>query len=441
VTLNLLRRRSANVFYGWWMVLAATGLQLLNAGLIQQSFGAYVAVLRDEFGWSKTALAAAFSLQQVEGGLLGPLQGWFVDRFGTRGMIRAGVMILGIGLMLLSQVNSLLAFYAAFLVVALGSSLCGFFPLTVALVNQFQRRRARALSTMSLGFAMGGLIVPIVAYSLETLGWRGTAFASGILAIAVGLPLAQVIRRRPEDYGEVLDGAAFVAANPVPAEQHIDEANRDFTAREALRTPAFWLISLGHGSALFVVGAVSVHVISHLKEDLGYSVGAAALVITLLTVFQIAGMLTVGVIGDRFDKRVICAICMLMHTGGLLLVAYAVYLPMVIGFAALHGMAWGLRGPLMQAIRADYFGRGSFGLIMGLSSTVILFGQIGGPLLAGFLADQTGNYRFGFTVLAILTGLGATFFLLAKRPPPPARLRGPSAARELGREPLAAQVN
>ncbi|HLF77471.1 MAG TPA: MFS transporter [Dehalococcoidia bacterium] len=422
------RQRPAlnKTFYGWWMVLAASGLQFVNAGLIQQSFGAYVAVLRDDFDWSKTALAGAFSLQQVEGGLIGPLQGLIVDRFGTRGMIRIGVVILGAGLMLLSQIDSLPTFYAAFLVVALGSSLCGFFPLTVALVNWFERKRARALSTMSLGFAMGGLVVPIVAYSLETFGWRTTAFASGVLAIAVGLPLSQIIRRRPEDHGEVVDGIGDAARAETPVAPLASES--DFTAREALRTPAFWLISLGHGSALFVVGAVSVHAISHMKEDLGYSVGAASLVITLMTIFQITGMLIGGAIGDRFDKRLIAAGCMLMHTAGLLLIAYAVVLPMVIGFAVLHGIAWGLRGPLMQAIRADYFGRSSFGMIMGISSTVIMFGQIGGPLVAGIMADATGDYKTGFTVLAILTGLGAGFFVAAKRPPPPARLRDLSLA-------------
>jgi MFS family permease len=127
-------------------------------------------------------------------------------------------------------------------------------------------------------------------------------------------------------------------------------------------------------------------------------------------------MLIGGVVGDRFDKRLIAAACMFMHTAGLLLIAYAVVLPMVIAFAVLHGIAWGLRGPLMQAIRADYFGRSSFGLIMGISSTVIMFGQIGGPLLAGVMADATGDYKTGFTVLALLTGLGSVFFILAKKP-------------------------
>jgi MFS family permease len=345
-----------------------------------------------------------------------------------------GFVVFGIGFMALSQVDTLWQYYGAFALLAVGFSFSAFFPLSVALVNWFERKRARVLSTMSLGFAVGGLVVPLVALSLEHFGWRETAFASGILVIVLGIPLAQVMRRRPEDYGEVVDGVR----DPEPVTQvrtpiataTLNRPQRDFTLREAMRTPAFWLISLGHGSALFVVGAVSVHVISHLKEDLGYSVGAAALVVTLMTVFQVIGMLVGGAVGDRIDKRLIAAICMLMHMVGMLLVAFATNVVMVIAFAVLHGLAWGARGPLMQAIRADYFGRTYFGAIMGVSTTIILFGQVGGPLLAGIMADQTGDYVVGFSVLAILSGLGSSFFIFARRPTLPERAAVPERRPE-----------
>jgi MFS family permease len=124
-------------------------------------------------------------------------------------------------------------------------------------------------------------------------------------------------------------------------------------------------------------------------------------------------------LGDRFDKRLISATCMLMHASGLLLLTYAVAMPMLVGFAVLHGTAWGLRGPFMQAIRADYFGRAAIGMILGLSYMIIILGQMGGPLLAGAFADAHGNYRTGFTILAILAGLGSFFFLLARKPTRP----------------------
>ncbi len=193
-------------------------------------------------------------------------------------------------------------------------------------------------------------------------------------------------------------------------------AQREYSAREALRTSAFWLLSLGHGFALLIVYAVNVHAITHMKEGLGYSVAQAALVITLMTVAQVGGIALGWAIGDRFEKRFIAAVCMLMHALGLLMLTYAAGVAMLVAFALLHGGAWGLRGPFMQAIRADYFGRRSIGMILGLSSLIVVIGQIGGPMGAGVLADLTGNYRAGFTVLALLAGMGSLFFLLAKKP-------------------------
>jgi MFS family permease len=403
------------------MVGAGCGLQFLQAGLLHHAFGGYVAVLQDDRGWSKTALSGAAAMQQMEAAILGPILGWIMDRFGPQGVIRVGVFLFGGGFMLLSRVQTLLEFYGAFILVALGSSLCGFFPVNVALINWFERKRARALSAMSIGLALGGIFVPAVGWSLMTYGWRATAFASGVLAIVAGFPLAMVMRRRPEDHGETVDGLPRETDSKAQSLDMPVSSTRDFTAREALRTPAFWLLSLGHGFALFVVGAVSVHAIAHMKEALGYTVSAAAAVITLLTICQIIGVVVGWVIGDRYEKRYIAAACMLMHALGLLCLTYATGLAWLIAFTALHGVAWGLRGPFMQAIRADYFGRSAIGMILGLSFMIIVIGQVGGPMIAGMLADATGNYRLGFTLLALLAGLGSMFFVLAKRPDRPLR--------------------
>jgi sugar phosphate permease len=334
------------IFYGWYMVGAAVGLQFLQAGLVSQAFGAYLAVLSEEQNWSKTALSGAAALQQMEVALLGPVLGWLLDRFGPKIFVRAGVVVFGTGLCLLSQVQTLPQFYGAFIVIALGTSLCGFFPLNVSLIHWFERKRARALSAMSIGLALGGIMVPLVAQSLTTYGWRATALASGIFAICVGLPLAFVIRNSPHEHGEVPDGIRednlSAADGRDPSEK---STTRDFTAREALRTSAFWLISLGHGFALFVVHAVAVHAITHLKEGLGYSIAEASLVISLVTMSQMGGVGLGWLIGERWEKRYIAAGCMLAHAVGLLLLTYAASLTMVVAFAVLHGAAWGLRGP------------------------------------------------------------------------------------------------
>jgi MFS family permease len=201
-----------------------------------------------------------------------------------------------------------------------------------------------------------------------------------------------------------------------------DDGTRDFTAREALRTPAFWLISLGHGFALLVVQAINTHAITHMKEGLGYTLEQAALAITLQTVAQLCGVGIGAWIGDRYNKRILSVYCMLGHAGGLLCLTYATGPAMIVAYAMLHGTAWGMRGPFMQAIRADYFGRSAIGMILGLSLMIIIIGQVGGPMIAGIMADWTGNYRAGFTTLALLAALGSFFFLLARRPQRPRRV-------------------
>src|SRR5436190_3752999 len=138
-------------------------------------------------------------MQQMEVALLGPVLGWLLDRFGPRVFVRAGVVLFGVGLMALSRIDTLPAFYACFVVIALGTGFCGFFPLNVAIIHWFERSRARAISSMSIGLACGGLSVPLVAASIQAYGWRATALASGLIAIAAGIPLALVIRNRPSD--------------------------------------------------------------------------------------------------------------------------------------------------------------------------------------------------------------------------------------------------
>jgi sugar phosphate permease len=276
--------------------------------------------------------------------------------------------------------------------------------------------------------SIGGMLVPIVALSLTTFGWRETAFASGVIVLVVGLPLAQMMRTEPEQYGLLPDGAtpgdvraANGMASPLPQSERSERSERvDFTPKQALRTRAFWFISFGHATALLVVSAVMVHLVLHLQESMDFSLSGATLVVTMLTLLTAIGQLSGGFLGDRFDKRIIAALAMFGHSIGLLALAWGGSMFWVIVFTFAHGIAWGMRGPLMQAIRADYFGRRHFGTIMGYSSLVIMFGMVSGPLIAGFMADRFGDYRYGFTVLATLAALGSIFFIFATKPAPPA---------------------
>jgi MFS family permease len=383
------------------------------------AYGAYVVKLREEFGWSKTLLSAAFAMARAESGIFGPLQGWMTDRFGPRVLIRTGMGIFGIGFILFSFVGGPVTFFLTFFVMAVGSSLGGYMPIGVAIVSWFRKRRALALSISSCGMSAGGILVQLVALALTSWGWRWTAFASGMLILALGIPLAQVVRHRPEPYGFVPDGLPVDA--PPDAPKRPAERVVNFTAGQAIRTRAFWMISAGHGAALLVVSAVMVHLIVHVTERLGYSLQQAATVLAVLTVVQLVAQLSGGWAGDRFSKRLICVGCMIAHAAGLLILAHATAFWMLLAFALIHGAAWGIRGPLMSAIRADYFGAASFGMISGISSMVLMIGMMGGPLVAGILADRTGSYVPGFHILAALAALGSLAFVAATPPRPPER--------------------
>ncbi|MGE3857178.1 MAG: MFS transporter [Dehalococcoidia bacterium] len=396
----------------------------MPSGLVMQAFGAYVVLLEIEYGWSRAALSGAFSVMRIEEGLLGPIEGWLLDRFGPRAIMRVGTVMFAAGMFLLSRTDSLLDFYLAFLVIAVGVSLAGFLALTTAVVQWFDRRRSLAMGIAMLGGASGGLMLPVVVGALETYGWRTVAAASGAIILVVGLPLVQVIRNQPARYGMHPDGIAPEAAEAQAAREGRSVAARiEFTARAAVRTRAFWLISLAHAASVLVVSVVTVHLTPH-AVALGYTLSEAALVITVQTVANLVARPVGGMISDRVGSRTVIFAAMLMHAVALALLARAETPWMLWGFALLNGLAWGTRVPVIVSMRAEYFGARSFGTIMGLSSMVVTVAAVAAPVLAGWSFDVLGSYTLSFTILAVLAGVGSLFVVFL----PPPRPSGPAAA-------------
>ena len=391
----------------------------MGAILFFHVFGAYLLLIENEFGWNKATLAGAFALARIESALLGPIHGWLIDRYGPKTIIRCGLFIFGFSLIGFSTIDSLIEFYVYFFLIALGTSLGGFLSVTVALVSWFARHRAKALAFLQLGASIGGILVPITVYCLDNFGWRLTAFGSGLIVLLVTWPITQVFHHRPEMIGETPDGILIAQTNDrrISTETGgIVGAGSDFTARQAFKTRAFWFLALGHSTSLLIVGAVMTHLVLHINGELGYSLTVAGFVISFMTLMQIVGLAGTGFLGDRINKRSIVIICMMLHAIGMLLLSYAHNIWMVVGFAAFHGIAWGSRGPLMHAIRADYFGTSHFGSIMGWSSVIVMLGMAIGPVFAGYIADQTGSYQTAFTSLSAAALIGAIFFLMAKQP-------------------------
>ncbi len=425
---------TSRVFWGWRVVFSGAVVQMLVAGLVQHAYTNYSVLLREEFGWSTTLIAFGFAMNRLESGLLGPIQGWMIDRFGPRFVMRVGAIVMWVGLMLFSTLQNATQFFLYYLIVAVGASLAGFITVVTAVVNWFERRRSTALAFAQAGFPLGGVVTPIVVFSLTEFGWRATAFGSAWISLLAILTLAQVMVRSPADVGQEVDGGRPPVAAPDRAISPHDDPDdgdpdppgptadkpRDFTLAEAVRTRAFWMLNFGHATALLVVGSTMAHLSIYLTEEQGFSLALAGWLGTALLLTQLVGQLAGGWLGDHYSKRHLVMGAMVGHVIGMILFTFAVSPWMVWAFIPFHGLAWGVRGPLMQAIRADYFGPSSFGRIMGWSAMIMMLGTMSGPIIVGWLRDSTGTYTLGFTVITIGASVAVLFFHLATKPSLPA---------------------
>jgi len=319
-----------------------------------------------------------------------------------------------VGFLILSQIQNQAGFIVAVAVITIGATLAGFLTITATVVGWFERKRARALSFSSMGFAVGGVCGPLMVWGFRVFGWRWTVAVAGTVLGAAVWTLAGTMGVRREDTGEHVDGVDPLDIVKGPRAEGVQDAH--FTTGEAVRTHSFWMIALGHGSALLVVSSVITLLPLYLTEDRGFSAGKAALIAGIVPLFQFIGTFTGGYLGDRFNKRLIAGTAMLMHGSGLLVMVYFDSWITIGVFVVLHGLAWGARGPQMAALRADYFGSSSFGPIMGISSLIITVFAVAGPVLAGFLADRTGDFKLGFTILSLGTIVGFVFFVFATPP-------------------------
>jgi sugar phosphate permease len=409
------RRRPA--FLGWRIAWTAAAIQATTAALFLHAYGIYAAFWMAEFGWTRTTISLIYSLHRTESGLLGPLHGWLLQRVAPRQLILVGVSLLGGGFLLLARVDGIVPFVATFFVMAIGASLAGILSLTTVLVNWFERRRARALAMLATGLSLGGLAVPVVGAAMEAHGWRAVAVASGLLVLGLGIPASRLMHKEPEALGMRPDGDGAEGQERHPGVGALSA----WTAAQALRSRAFWQISIGHACALAVVSAVIVHFVIYAQRTLGLSVTFAATVLMIATLATLLGQVLGGWLGDRYAKRYLAGMGMLGHALAMLLLAFTAQVSLVMGAAVMHGLAWGVRGPLMGAMRADHFGRAAFAMVMGVSSMIVMLGTVGGPLLVGVVADTLGDDRAAFVALAAVAIAGAlTFFTLeAPRDPRP----------------------
>ena len=385
----------------------------------------WAVALEVHFRWSRAQLGLALTLTRVESGLIGPLEGYLVDRVGTRRMVLIGLLLLGGAWVFFSRVENLWMFYLAYVFMAVGQGLGSWIPLMTMLNKWFTRRRSSAIGWANVVSRFGALLlVPGIAWAVvdspDRLGWQTTALILGIGILVLAIPLSSLIRNDPRDYGELPDGEPLrpaTAAGSGSSASSSRPEQQDMTASEALRTPAFWLIAFGHGFTSMVILAIMTH-LGLLMVDKGFSVVDVGWLVSVYTGVAIVFQLVGGYSGDRMSKRAALAFFTTLQASGVLVLVVADTLPMFYLFGILFGAGFGGRNPLTVAIRADYFGTGSFGKILGFSTVPMNLLLLFASPFAGWMFDQHGSYDLAFLILAGLNLVGAVCFLAASRPRP-----------------------
>ena len=419
---NIYQRISGS-FYGWRLVTLSFFMLTLSSLVSFQGTGTFVVALERHFGWSRTLLSGAFALTRVQGAALGPIEGYLIDKFGPRRMVMAGFIVMGTGFVLFSLVQTAWHFYVAFVVISLGAGLGGWLAMIAAVTNWFIRHRALALSIGMSGTHVAGLLVPILASSIESFGFQRVALGTGILLLAIAVPAGRMVRNYPEEYGLVPDGESE-ATESEGASETGGEPEPAFSAREALRTRAFWCIAIAHIASAVPIVTLSIHLVPKLT-DIGLSLPMAGVVVATYTMVALPIQFLSGFLGDKFPKPPLIFFFLSLQAIALLVIAVTTSIVGAFIFAALFGVAFGGRMPLLFSIRGEYFGRKSFATIMGMSQLPSNFMMIGAPLFAGYMYDTTESYFIPFSFFAAFTFLGAFLILFAKKPEPKQPLSQP----------------
>ena len=401
---------------------------MFGNGSISQGFPRFFTPIQTELSLTSTQMSLVFSLARAEGSVGGPLIGWAVDRFGARPMVLAGGLTTGIGTILLSRADSyweLLVLFSG--LVSLGKS-AGFGQTLMAAVNQwFIRRRSIAMSTLMTAFAGGGaFVVLLLNWGIQELGWRDTLLWTGVFIIVMTLPVAYLIRSKPEDMGLRPDGdlpaGAAAASGGRPARARAASGGEvSFTLKQALRTRTYWMIMVGSFVRVSATNGILVHIFPIMGQR-GISENEATVWVSAMFFLGIPLRFLLGVTSDKFPSNVMLALGMVIGALGMggLWIGPGVYglLLFVVGIAIVEGIT-----SVNWLMLSDYYGRARFATLMGVMSLFMNIGLFTAPLVAGIVEDVTGSY---YLILAVFTPLylvSAAAFMLCTRPNPPTSAR------------------
>lgn len=404
----------AKVFYGWWILAAASTIHLWAAGTFFYSFTAFFNPIINEFGWSYTATSIAASLRSIEGGLASPLVGFAADRYGSRRLLIAGGIMSGLGFILFSRIQSIWQFYLIFVFLSVGVSLLLPIPGWTATANWFVKKRGLALGILSASIGAGGMLVYFINFLLETYGWRKTMVIIGIGFWVITIPCAWIVRQKPESMNLLPDGELLPKASTFPG-PNATPSEAGFTVMEALKTRAFWVLAAIVTVSGGVMHAVTVHIMPYLLS-MHMDRAQASLIASQLILVSVFGRIGLGWMNNHFEGRTLVALGLSLQAIGCLFLVQSDSFWKTMLFVATFGPGFGGVITLRLVLQAEYFGHKAFGSVQGLIMAIMVLGSMSGPVLAGMVFDHYGTYSPAWQTMAILIFMMIPVSLTLKRP-------------------------
>ena len=384
----------SNLYYGWFMVGVVSAMRMLGGGLHGYGFTVFFLPVSEDLGLNRAQTSLAFSLARAEGAIEAPVVGYLVDRLGPKPLMVTAALFAGVGYIALSWINS----YTGFLITYLGlislAYSAGFIqtPMVVA-NNWFIRRRARAMTVVGAAVTIGGtLITPLLATVVNGWGWRWGAFLAGCAFLLICIPLSLQIKRSPESIGLRPDGDEPTVKDH-PRESHgssLSSLPSDVSPTAAMKTVAFWSLAFSMLARVATQSTMMVHFIPIMVWK-GVTQERAAMLLSTFALLNLGFHFFLGWIADRMNKPRLISLWMIFPlTALLILIAsesqFSLWLFAIL-FSTLDAAF-----PVTWAISGDFFGRKHFATIRGNMTFFYMWGSALGPVIAGFIYDQTQDY-------------------------------------------------
>jgi MFS family permease len=418
------------LFYGWWVVAACAGISFLTGGTFFYGFGTLISPMSREMGWSRAFIAGAFSLRTEVGGVEAAVVGYLIDRVGPRRLLIAGGIFVGAGFIVFSRIQEIWQLYATVSLIALGMGFTGGAVGYAAVARWFYKKRGWALAWMTVGVGISGVMVLVLSSVIDAFGWRTALVIMGLTQWVLIIPMALIVRDRPQDMGLLPDGEpARPAQREVAAGQRQAPAvdpegpgdstarlpDEGFTVRQAVRTRTFWFLALAMGFVGMGSQAVVVHQIPFMEDSLHFTTQSAAVVAMTMPIVSLTGRLGFGRLADYVDKQKVLAMSYLCMGVGVLLLAMVHSPWQILFYLAVFSPGWGGSLAVRPAYQADYFGLRAFGGIQGWMMTISAVGSVFGPIFAGAMYDITEGYRPAFLIVGLVALTAVPAVLMAGR--------------------------